>query len=99
MTEREDLSLKCLKMCVSWWLCCETSAAELTFRQVSVERGLRLLAVRHHLSGEEVYLCDLRGSQTLHPAATKAEKCTLFFFYLLCTIYFFNFSIHPFLNF
>ena len=66
----------CRKRCVSPWRLC---AAAFTFRQVSVERGLRLLAVRHHLSGEEVYLCDLRGFQTLHSAAGTAEKLTAFF--------------------
>lgn len=48
-------------------------AAELTFRQVGAERRLRLLAVRHHLPGEEIYLCDLGGSQTLHPAPGKVQ--------------------------
>lgn len=40
----------------------------LTFRQVGVEGCLRLLAVRDHLSGKEVNLCDLRSPQPLHPA-------------------------------
>lgn len=54
------------------------TAADLTFGQVGAERGLRLLAVGHQLSGEEVHLCDLGGSQTLHPAAGKARE-SLFF--------------------
>lgn len=45
-----------------------THAQILTFRQVGGERRLCLLAVSHHLLGKEVYLCDLTGSQPLHPA-------------------------------
>lgn len=38
-----------------------------TFRQVSCEGRLRLLVVGDHLSGQEVHLRDLGGSQSLHP--------------------------------
>lgn len=38
-----------------------------TFRLVGGVRRLCLFAVRDHLFGKKVYLCDLRGSQPLHP--------------------------------
>lgn len=44
-----------------------TETQKLTFRQVGGERCLCLLAVRDHLSGQEVHLYDLRGPQPLHP--------------------------------